>query len=263
MSCIEKVKQLRQSMQKEGNSSIFDSPCFDNPFIAHGKLNLSNETIFPEQFETIIRNLQRPIHFMPNMNIVAPSGMGKSTLINYMKEKSAEIFPDKKLCFVNMELCYYGMEDIISYIADGLDMDDVENADALSLAHYIQDKGNVVIVMDETEGIYTKPRANDILGYLRGLSNDCRLILFSRESLENASDAHGMTSPLYNVLEKQELSYSRSDLKTLIKNNLKKTAIEFSDEEIEKTISESKGNIRKVQELSKKLFEEKKRTFMS
>jgi hypothetical protein len=225
-----------------------------NPFYTSGRIN-DPDLFFGRQ--RIVREICAELGKGCSVSIVGGAGMGKSSLLYYLYQNSADWLPQGTVEFIDLQ-GVLDEEDFCETILSKLG----EGGSSLRALKRTLVSRELVLLLDEVERLAEddfNPRLHDLL---RSLAQEPHfaMCLATDHPLVEVFPSHtpGGVSPFHNIFTVKTLGpFTEIEARDCLTAYLARTGVSFSEREIERLVIESHGHPLKLQERARDLFEEK------
>ena len=227
-----------------------------NPFYTSGRVN-DPALFFGRQ--QIVREICSELKKGCSVSVVGESQIGKSSLLYHIYKTCADWTPDGSVEFIDLQ----GVLDETDFCETVLHKLGESGSTLRDLKRALADR-KLILILDEVERLAEgdfSPRLHDLLRSLAQESHFA-MCLATERPLEEVFPTRtpGGVSPFYNIFTVKGLGpYSRPEAKELLAARAAGTGVAFTEQEIERLLTESQCHPAKLQAMAKALFEQKRR----
>ena len=227
-----------------------------NPFYTGGRVN-DPALFFGRQ--QIVREICSELKKGCSVSVVGESQIGKSSLLYHIYKTCADWTPDGSVEFIDLQ----GVLDETDFCETVLHKLGESGSTLRDLKRALADR-RLILILDEVERLAEgdfSPRLHDLLRSLAQESHFA-MCLATERPLEEVfpSRTPGGVSPFYNIFTVKSLGpYTRPEARGLLAARGAGTGVAFTEQEIERLLTESQCHPAKLQAMAKALFEQKRR----
>jgi hypothetical protein len=228
----------------------------ENPFFVGGRIN------DPRQFfgrERLVREMRNELKKRASVSLEGESQVGKSSLLYYLYATREEWLPEVTVAYVDLQ----GVWDEADFCEMVLAQLGQEGDTPRALKRALANRP-AVLLFDEMERLAQPdfdPRWHDLLRSLAQEPHIALCLATQRPLVEVfAPRVAGGVSPFHNIFTIKQLGpFSEAEAREFLHRRLQSTDIGFSQEEIDRMVTESGGRPSVLQRLAYGLFEMKRR----
>ena len=227
-----------------------------NPFYTSGRIN-DPALFFGRQ--QIVREICSELKKGCSVSVVGESQIGKSSLLYHIYKTCADWTPDGSVEFIDLQ----GVLDETDFCETVLHKLGESGSTLRDLKRALADR-RLILILDEVERLAEgdfSPRLHDLLRSLAQESHFA-MCLATERPLEEVfpSRTPGGVSPFYNIFTVKSLGpYTRPEARGLLAARAASSGVAFTEQEIERLLTESQCHPAKLQAMAKALFEQKRR----
>jgi hypothetical protein len=236
------------------SDGLAGQPVSVNPFYTSGRIN--DPSLFVGR-QWIVREICAELKKGCSVSLVGDSQVGKSSLLSYLYQTSADWLPEGTIEFIDLQ-SVLDEADFCETILSRLG----EEGDTLRALKRTLAGRELILLLDEVERLAEddfNPRLHDLL---RSLAQEPHfaMCLATERPLVEVFPAHtpGGVSPFHNIFTVKILGpFTEAEARGCIADCLANTGATFTEREIDRLLIESDGHPAKLQARSRALFEEK------
>ncbi|MGK7894609.1 MAG: CHAT domain-containing protein [Xenococcus sp. (in: cyanobacteria)] len=257
----EVLKILVKKPPNQINDSDPVLPKPNNPFIPlTGRID-EPKLVFGREQE--IRQIFETLNSGSCVALIGDREVGKSSLLQVIYHKAEkELVHKRKPIYLNLQVVEND-DDFYEELCYELEIEKCRRGRLNRLLNRKTDR--FLLLIDEIEKMiwdgFTKQLRGQLRGLAEGIDAPLRLVVAASTSLDKLfpdSDQIGMTSPLKGICIEEEIrSWDQSTVYDFIDSRLKATSINFTTEEIDKIIADSKGHPKQVMQWCYQLYRQK------